>query len=97
MNIRIHTKGIKGSGMVEEGETPGVMFGAVLEIDGVMLEQSDRVDIRFEEGVALVTARMMPSSIEIVSHTKESWPGVEKSIEQAVTARNAMGQALGRG
>ena len=94
MRVKIHTKGIRGSSIVEEGDEPSVMFGAVLEIDGKILEQADRVEVLFEDGFAIVTARMIPASIEIVSHTQESWPGVEDAIDEARTARTGMGAAI---
>jgi hypothetical protein len=96
MHIKIHTKGIKGSGMVEEGDVPSAMFGAILEVDGHMLEQAYKIDVTFEEGFATVTAEMHPSTIEIVSHTKDSWPGIEAAIEESHTARTGMGQAVAR-
>jgi hypothetical protein len=96
MHIKIHTKGIKGSGMVEEGETPAVMFGATLEIDGNLLPTCDRIDVRFEEGFATVTAQMQPASIEIVSHTKESWPFMDAAIEETFKQRDGQGKLVAK-
>lgn len=75
MRMTIHTKGIKGSGMIEEGEEANVMFAAqVLEIDGHLIDQITRIRVlHAPDEISTVLVRFVPGSLETIAHTKESW------------------------
>lgn len=97
MRIKVHTKGIKGSGMVKEGEEPAVLFGAVLEVDGILIEEAFKVQVTFDEGFVTVTPHLYPGTFEVVSHTDETWPELLKKIEAdraERAARTGMGQLI---
>lgn len=97
MRIKIHTKGIKGSGMVEKGEEPSALFGAVLEVDGILIEEAFKVEVTFEEGFVKVTPHLYPGSFEVVPHTKESWPELLDQMEKdraERAARTGMGMLI---
>jgi len=73
MKIKIHTKGITGSSVIKEGEEPGALFGALIEIDGALFDLVTDVKVEMGDEFATVTATFVPSSVEIVPHTNESW------------------------
>jgi len=98
LKIKVHTKGITGSSITKAGEEPGVLFGAVLEVDGHLIEEAFKVEVTFEEGICVVTPRLYPGSFEVVSHTDESWPELLARIQSERAeraARTGMGRFIG--
>lgn len=97
MKIQIHTKGITGSRAIEEGETPGALFGAVVEINGHVFDRITGVKTSFGEEFASVTVTFFPGEIEQLTHTEESWRALCERAEKDInTARLADGRALAR-
>ena len=74
MNIKIHTKGIKGSAMVKKGEQAGAMFSGLLEIDGEIYERVNDIVLKFGDEFATVTVTLVPGNVDVVNHTEETWP-----------------------
>ena len=70
MRIKIHTKGIIGSGLAKDGEEPAALFGAVFEVDGHLIEEAFKVEVTFEEGFVVVTPHMYPGTFEVVTQTE---------------------------
>lgn len=96
MDVKVHVQGIKGSGLVEPGEKAGAMFGAILEVDGQVIEMIHRVEVVFEEGFVDVRAHLIPGSFEVVTHDKDSWPAMLRALEEGRTARDAQGRLIAR-
>lgn len=94
MDVKIHTQGIRGSGIAEEGEHPSALFGAILELDGEIVENVFKIELSFEEGFAEVKVIFRPSTVEVVHHSKGSWPGVQESYRDRVVARDACGKVI---
>lgn len=97
MRMKIHTKGWRGSDMAKKGEEPGAMFGAFLEIDGELYDMVNDIEVNFGEAFASVTCTFIPGQLEIVTHTQETWPKLEKELrakEGRLAARNAEGRVI---
>lgn len=82
MHVKLHSQGIKGSRTVEEGEEPDALFGVVIEIEGHLFPRVHKVNLSFGDDFAKVTAEMNPSSIEIVSHTKDTWAELQGRMKE---------------
>lgn len=96
MDVKVHVQGIKGSGLVEEGEKPSALFGAILEVDGQIIEMIHRVEVVFEEGFMDVRAHLIPGTFEVVTHDKDSWPAMLRALQEGRTARDAQGRLIAR-
>lgn len=96
MRIKLHVKGIKGSGIIKEGEVPSVMFGGLLEIDGQFLPESIEIRTRAHEGFFEVVPVLAPGSFEVVTHTDESWPGLLRRLDEQKILRDLNGQVIAR-
>ena len=99
MKIKVHVKGIKGSGLIKDGEDASVMFGAVLEVNGQLIEEISSVEVKFEESFTKVMPVLMPGSFEVVTHTETSWPELLQQVEEQRephVARDAMGRLIGK-
>lgn len=74
MNVKLHTKGIKGSAVVKPGEQPGVQYMLLVEIDGTLHPNviSARV-LTDSQGMTQLVMRAMPSTIETINHDVDSW------------------------
>lgn len=91
MRMKIHSKGIRGSQIIKEGEEPGVMFGCLLEIDGELYEQVTNVEASFGDEVATVTVTFIPGTVEVVTHTEDGWNKLQTEVrarETRIAARN---------
>jgi len=99
-DVKIHVKGIAGSSMVEKGEAPSAMFGAVLEVDGNIIDAAFKVEVTFEEGFVQVTPHFYPGTFTVVSHDKESWgefaARMDREYNAKKTARDGLGRALAK-
>lgn len=99
-DVKIHVKGIAGSSLVEKGDVPAAMFGAVLEVDGHIIDTAFKVEVTFEEGFVQVTPHFYPGTFTIVSHDKESWPEfaarMDREYNEKKTARDGLGRALAK-
>lgn len=85
MNMKIHTKGIKGSGMIKEGENPSVMFSAILEIDGVLIDEVTRVRVLHgADEITTVMVRMFPGTLDTIAHTDTSWKELIERLDAQV-------------
>lgn len=96
MDVKVHVQGIKGSSLVEEGENPSALFGAILEIDGQVVEMVHKVEVVFSEGFVDIRAHLIPGTFEVVTHTKDSWPAMLRALEEGRTARDAQGRLIAR-
>lgn len=99
MNIKLHTKGISGSQMIEPGEAPAALFGVVLEVNGVLIEEAYKVELVFEEGFAMVRPYFTPGTVEVVHHDKESWEEFFQRMESERaerTARDGLGRSIAK-
>ncbi len=99
LRIKVHTKGITGSSITPRGGEPAALFGAVLEVDGHLIEEAFKVEVTFEEGFCVVTPRFYPGSFTVVSHDEDSWPELLMELEEQRaerTARTGMGQAIAK-
>lgn len=97
MNIKVHVQGIKGSGMIEEGEQAAVLFNGVLEVDGVLIEEATDIEVVFSGGkMTAVKARLLPGAFEVVTHTKESWPELLRSLDEIRTARSGTDRLIAK-
>lgn len=96
MEVKVHVQGIKGSGLMEPGEKPSALFGAILEVDGQIIEMIHRVEVVFEEGFMDVRAHLIPGTFEVVTHDKDSWPAMLRALEDGRTARDAQGRLIAR-
>jgi hypothetical protein len=99
-DVKIHVKGIEGSSLVEKDGVPAALFGAVLEVDGHIIETAFKIEVTFEEGFVTVTPHFYPGTFTVVSHDKESWhefaARMELEYNQKKTARDGLGRALAR-
>lgn len=99
-DVKIHVKGIAGSSLVEKGDVPAALFGAVLEVDGHIIETAFKVEVTFEEGFVQVTPHFYPGTIRIVSHDKESWQEfaarMEREYSDKKSARTGNGQLIAK-
>lgn len=99
-DVKIHVKGIAGSQMVEKNGIPSAMFGAVLEVDGHIIETAFKVEVTFEEGFVKVTPHFYPGTFTVVSHDKESWAEfaarMDREWNEKKTARDGLGRALAK-
>lgn len=96
MNIKLHVQGIKGSGLMEEGEEASILFGGLLEVNGQLMEEAIEVRTRAREGFFEVTPVLVPGSFEVVVHTKETWPELNRRIEEQQSVRTMSGQLIAR-
>lgn len=88
MQLKIHTKGIKGSGPIKKGEEAGALFSGLLELDGQIYEMVNNIQVSFGEEFASVTVTFIPGDIEVVAHTEESWAQIcTQASTQAESAR----------
>jgi len=72
-HVVVHTKGIRGSSIIEPGEEAAVMFGAWVEINGEVFPNIGEVKVMGEaDGFQSVTLTLTPSSISFVVHDSES-------------------------
>lgn len=98
MIIKIHTKSISGSGITKKGQQPGAMFGAFLEIDGEIYDMVNDIKVNFDsESFATVDVRFIAANVHVISHTEETWPSIERSVEERrgrVVARNSEGRTI---
>jgi hypothetical protein len=99
-DVKIHVKGIAGSSLVEKGDVPSALFGAVLEVDGHIIETAFKVEVSFEEGFVQVTPHFYPGTFTVVSHDKESWvefaARMDREYADKKTARDGLGRALAK-
>ena len=99
-DVKIHVKGIAGSSLVEKGEVPAALFGAVLEVDGHIIETAFKVEVTFEEGFVQVTPHFYPGTFTVVSHDKESWQDfaarIDREYSDKKSARTGNGQLIAR-
>lgn len=96
MRVKVHVQGIRESSLKEPGEQASALFGAILEVDGQIIEMVHRVEVVFEEGFVDVRAHLIPGSFEVVSHDKDSWPAMLRALEEGRTARDAQGRLIAR-
>jgi len=92
MDLKIHTLGWAGSASVKEGQRPGIQFNSLLEIDGQLYDEVR--NIRVESGgdtFTTVTLELIPSTIEYVNHTQESWNQLTGTLQ---TIKNGAGWSL---
>ena len=95
MRIKVHVKGIKGSGLIKEGEEASVMFAGVLEIDGKLIEEVSDIEVLFSgDSFATVKPHLIPGSFEVVTHTDESWPELINSVDEQRDVRAGSGHVL---
>lgn len=99
-DVKIHVKGIAGSSLVEKDGVPAAMFGAVLEVDGHIIETAFKVEVTFEEGFVQVTPHFYPGTFTVVSHDKESWPEfaarMDREYNEKRVARTGNGQLIAK-
>lgn len=97
MKITIHSKGIIGSGVIEEGEEPGALFGGIVEINGHVFDRITKIEPKFSEDFASVTVTFFPGRIEHIHHTTESWKALcDRAEGDIASARLADGRSLAR-
>lgn len=99
-DVKIHVKGIAGSKLVEKGGVPAALFGAVLEVDGHIIETAFKVEVTFEEGFTKVTPHFYPGTFTVVSHDEESWVDfaarMDREWSEKKTARDGLGRAIAK-
>lgn len=91
MRMKIHSRGIRGSSMIKEGEEPGVMFGCLLEIDGELYDKVNDIEANFGDTFATVTVTFIPGTMEVITHTEDSWNKLQAEAlarETRIAARN---------
>lgn len=96
MKIKVHVQGIKGNGLMKEGDEANALFGGVLEIDGLMIEEIMEIRTRAHEGFFEVTPVLAPGSFEVVTHNKESWPSLLQKLDEQRSLRTMNGQLIAR-
>jgi hypothetical protein len=96
MDVKVHVQGIKGSSVAEPGEKPSALFGAILEVDGHIIEMIHRVEVVFEEGFMDVRAHLIPGTFEVIPHDKDSWPALLRALEEERTMRDGTGRLVAR-
>lgn len=97
MRIKVHVQGIKGSGLVKEGDEASALFQGVLEVDGVLIEEVAAIEAVFSGGdFAAVKAELIPGSFEVVTHTDESWPQLLQRIDEKNEARAGSGRLVAK-
>lgn len=96
MNIKLHVQGIKGSGLIDEGDDASILFGGTLEIDGHLIEEVIEVRTRSRNGFFEVTPILVPGSFEVVVHTKQSWPELNRKLDEQRSAHTMNGQVIAR-
>jgi hypothetical protein len=95
MRIRVHVQGIKGSGLMHEGEEASVLFRGVLEVDGSLIEEVSEIEVSFSnDRAATVKPHLMPGSFEVITHTDESWPELMNSVDEQREVRAGSGRIL---
>ena len=98
MKITVHVRGIRGSDFIEVGETAEVMFGAILEVNGRVIDRVEKIETKFNEGFATLTATFIPGEIEVLNHTRESWEELCKvaDVRHQDAVRRADGRVIAR-
>lgn len=100
MRVRVHTKGIKGSGMIEEGEHADVMFASVLEIDGHVIDRTQKIEVTSGEDFTYVKVILIPGELDYISHTAETWKELldkgEAQREAYMGVRNSEGRLIAK-
>lgn len=88
MHLKIHTKGIKGSGTIKKGEEAGALFAGLVELDGQIYDMVTEIRVGFGEEFATVTVTFVPGDIDVVTHTEESWAKIcNQAMTQAESAK----------
>ena len=87
--LRVHV-------FMEEGEEASILFGGLLEVNGQLMEEAIEVRTRAREGFFEVTPVLVPGSFEVVVHTKETWPELNRRIEEQQSVRTMSGQLIAR-
>lgn len=96
MIVKIHTQGWKGSSPIKPGEEPGALFAGLLELDGEIYDRVNDIKVNFSEDFATVDVTLIPSDVEVVTHTKESWETVCDRATARENARTAIRRSDGR-
>jgi len=92
MDLKIHTQGWSGSEAVKEGQRPGIQFNSLLEIDGQIYDEVANIRVLSGGGdFTTVMVRLLPSTIEYVNHTQETW---KQLVETLQTMKNGAGWSL---
>lgn len=92
MELKIHTVGISGSSKTKPGQQPGVQFHSILEIDGSYYDQVQNIRVLSGgDSFTTVLVRLIPSTIEYVNHSDDSWKALTDEIQ---TIRKGAGWSL---
>lgn len=96
MIIRIHTKGIAGSEMIEEGQEAGALFGGVLEVDGHVLDRVTKIDVSSGEDFTTVRVVFIPGDVDYWVHSEATWNELMERAEEQRSSYRSIRRSDGR-
>lgn len=81
MKMKIHTRGFNGSAIRQKGEESSAMLGAILEIDGHLIEEVTRVRVlHAADDFTTVMVRFIPGEVETIAHSAETWAQIIEEL-----------------
>jgi hypothetical protein len=96
MKIAIHTKGILGSRVINEGEEADAMFSSVLEVDGHVLDKVTSIDVKSGEDFTTVKVVFIPGEIDYINHSGETWAELMDKAEEQRSVYSSIRRSDGR-